>query len=113
MKHRFLELKVMVGITIVALACAACHNSTAAAPTLKTSWDEPDLQGIWTDELQTPMQRPAKFAGREFLTEAEIAELDAQRAALPVRRNGASVTTRVTSRMRIEMSWTIREWSCT
>src|SRR5580704_4391517 len=88
MKHRFLALKVVLVIAIVALAGVAVRVWTApgAAPktsALKTSWNEPDLQGIWTDEFQTPMQRPAKFAGREFLTEAEIAELDAQRAALP------------------------------
>src|SRR6266568_147361 len=50
---------------------------------LKTSWGEPDLQGIWTDEYQTPMQRPAKYAGREFLTDAEVAALDAEREKLP------------------------------
>ena len=26
---------------------------------LKTAWGEPDLQGIWTDETDTPLQRPA------------------------------------------------------
>jgi hypothetical protein len=49
-------------------------------PVLKTSWGEPDLQGLWTSESATPLQRPAKYAGREFLTDAEIAELDRQRA---------------------------------
>ena len=28
--------------------------------TPKTAWGEPDLQGIWTDETNTPLQRPAK-----------------------------------------------------
>src|SRR5205823_11884597 len=32
---------------------------------------------------QTPMQRPAQYAGREFFTDAEVAELEAQRTALP------------------------------
>ena len=80
MKRRSLKLKVMVAIAMVALAGAACRTSTTAASALKTSWDEPDLQGIWTDEFQTPLQRPEMFAGRESLTDAEIAELDTQRA---------------------------------
>src|SRR4030095_1367116 len=47
----------------------------------KTTWGEPDLQGIWTYEYQIPLQRPDKYAGKEFFTDAEIAELDKQRAA--------------------------------
>jgi hypothetical protein len=49
---------------------------------LKTSWGEPDLQGIWTDESDTPLQRSPKYANQEFFTEAQRAELDKERAAL-------------------------------
>src|SRR5207253_4671163 len=51
----------------------------------KTPWGEPDLQGIWTDPYQTPLQRPAKFANKEFFTDQERADLDAQRAGIPRR----------------------------
>src|SRR5207302_5087193 len=54
----------------------------AATPALKTLWGEPDLQGIWTDESDTPLQRSPKFANQEFFTEAQRAELDKERAAL-------------------------------
>jgi hypothetical protein len=57
-------------------------SATAAVPALKTPWGEPDLQGIWTDETDTPLQRPAKYADQQFFTEAQRAELDSQRAAL-------------------------------
>ena len=57
-------------------------SATSAAPTLKTPWGEPDLQGIWMDESDTPLQRPAKYANQEFFTEAQRAELDKERAAL-------------------------------
>src|SRR5215831_17401786 len=50
--------------------------------TLKTPWGEPDLQGIWTDEFDTPLQRPPKYASQEFFTEAQREELDEERAAL-------------------------------
>jgi len=49
---------------------------------LKTPWGEPDLQGIWTDESDTPLQRSPKYANQEFFTEAQRAELDKERAAL-------------------------------
>ena len=41
----------------------------------RTPWGHPDLQGIWEPDLtSTPMERPQEFAGREFLTEQEVAE---------------------------------------
>jgi hypothetical protein len=49
---------------------------------LTTPWGEPDLQGIWTDEFDTPFQRLPKYAGQEFFTDEQRAELDRQRAAL-------------------------------
>jgi hypothetical protein len=58
----------------------AQNQGSAAAP--KTPWGEPDLQGIWTDETDTPLQRPARFANQEFFTEAQRQELDTQRAAM-------------------------------
>jgi hypothetical protein len=60
---------------------AASGTATAAAA-LKTPWGKPDLQGIWTDEFDTPLQRPAKYADQEFFTAAQRAELDAARTAI-------------------------------
>ena len=48
----------------------------------RTPWGEPDLQGIWTNEFDTPLQRPPQFADKEFFTDEERAQLDKQRAAL-------------------------------
>jgi hypothetical protein len=48
----------------------------------RTPWGEPDLQGIWVDPYQTPLQRPARFAGREFFTDEERADLDRRRGAM-------------------------------
>ena len=55
---------------------------TSALVTVKTPWGEPDLQGIWTDEFDTPLQRPAKYASQEFFTEAQRQQLDDERSAL-------------------------------
>jgi len=63
--------------TTTTCAQAPAPSATAA---LKTPWGEPDLQGIWTDETDTLLQRPAKYAGQEFFTEAQRAELDRQRS---------------------------------
>jgi hypothetical protein len=71
-----------------ASAQAPAASTTASAivtPTVKTPWGEPDLQGIWTDETDTPLQRSPKYATQEFFTDAQRAELDRQRSALPGR----------------------------
>ena len=44
----------------------------------QTSWGDPDLQGIWSSKTQTPLERPDEYAGKEFLTEEEVAALERQ-----------------------------------
>ena len=72
---------VTVAVLVVLPMFVAGQGSdpSPAAPT--TAWGEPDLQGIWTDPYQTPLERPARFAGREFLTDEERADIDVRRGA--------------------------------
>jgi hypothetical protein len=35
----------------------------------------PDLQGVWVNNDATPLERPKALEGRQFLTDAEVAEL--------------------------------------
>src|SRR5215471_15677111 len=60
----------------------------APAAPRTTPWGEPDLQGIWTDENDTPLQRPAKFANQEFFTAAQRSELDEARTAVLANADG-------------------------
>jgi len=57
-------------------------KAPASATALKTAWGEPDLQGIWTDQSDTPLERSAKYANQKFFTEAQREELDKERSAL-------------------------------
>jgi hypothetical protein len=89
MKHQLLALVSTVAVVaLLSLATAAGQAPTtvakgiAPASAARTPWGEPDLQGIWTAEYQTPLQRPPAFGNKEFFTDAELAELDRQRAAL-------------------------------
>jgi hypothetical protein len=63
-------------------AQAPSASSTTPASALKTPWGEPDLQGIWTDETDTPLQRPAQYANQEFFTPEQRAQLDRTRTEL-------------------------------
>ena len=66
------------------------RNTSAQAPSLKTPWGEPDLQGIWTVEYDTPFQRNPKYGSREFFTDAEREEFDRIRSDLHGRDNRAA-----------------------
>ena len=52
----------------------AAATAAAGAAEFRTPWGDPDLQGIWSYASITPLQRPSELAGREFLTEEEVAE---------------------------------------
>jgi hypothetical protein len=42
----------------------------------RTQDGQPDLQGMWTNITITPMERPAKLAGKEFFTPDEMAQYE-------------------------------------
>src|ERR1700736_1419787 len=70
----------------VSITTTSAQAPAASVSTPKTLWGEPDLQGIWTDEFDTPLQRPAKYANQEFFTAAQRAELDQVRSGILNRR---------------------------
>src|ERR1700719_5009245 len=87
MRERFSGSMITVAIAGAAFSVVISVSITRASaqappPALTTPWGEPDLQGIWTDETDTPLQRSPKYASQEFFTEAQRAELDRQRSAM-------------------------------
>jgi hypothetical protein len=91
MREMFPSSMIVVAIAAAGAVIAAPITRTAAqtppasggapAPTtLKTPWGEPDLQGIWTDETDTLLQRSARYADQEFFSEVQRAELDRVRS---------------------------------
>jgi hypothetical protein len=61
-----------VGATVAAQPAA--QPSSWSVP--RTSTGQPDFEGIWNFAMLTPLERPREFAGREFLTDAEVADLE-------------------------------------
>jgi hypothetical protein len=82
MRDRFSLLMTTLAAATVVVGAMSVTRLSAQAPVLKTSWGEPDLQGIWTVETDTPLQRSPKFGNQDVLTEAQRAELDRERSAL-------------------------------
>ena len=84
MKYRFLAavgvtvgLCALVGSLLVDTAAQSANagNTSAAsnrtAP--KTPWGHPDLQGVWTTDLEigVPLERPVELGEKAMLTEEE------------------------------------------
>lgn len=54
----------------------------------RTSWGEPDLQGVWTSATLTPLERPARQPATLVLTDEDVAELERQSAVRRAESDG-------------------------
>ena len=77
----------LLGAVVGLIVLAAPHAGVAQQV---TSWGDPDLQGVWTNQTPTPLERPAGLAGKEFFTEEEAAEFERTSLTRLLRGLGAS-----------------------
>lgn len=75
-KNARITLAVLAGLTLSA-SCLAADDYQVP----RTEWGQPDLQGVWNFSSDVPMQRPAQYGNRQFLTAQEIEDIRAARAA--------------------------------
>ncbi|MEP7308946.1 MAG: hypothetical protein ABJA98_25865 [Acidobacteriota bacterium] len=66
-------------IALTAVLSTALDGQTKSWTATRTSDGQPDLQGYWTNATFTPLERPAEFAGKEFLSDAEAAAFEAKK----------------------------------
>src|ERR1700719_1010773 len=87
MSHRFLTgaMTALIGLALLAPEQAAGQTPSSSAKKgaagrpwkpLRTPDGQPDFQGVWDMATLTTLERPAEFAGKEFLTEREAAEFE-------------------------------------
>ena len=79
MRRRYLALVLML---VAAVALVATPEVVAGQTTAPDGWilprtaaGHPDLQGIWTNNRATPMERPEQYGDKARLTDEELAEL--------------------------------------
>ena len=72
MRNYLLTFVVMLVLTVVS-AVAQTAKGTWTAP--RTPDGQPDLQGVWTNNTVTPLQRPKELGAKEFYTDAELVEI--------------------------------------
>ena len=71
------RVPLVIGLVLAVVRLGA-QTQTAATGSYKaprTAAGQPDLQGTWTTQTYTPLERPERYTGQEFLTEQEAAEL--------------------------------------
>ncbi len=62
----------------VATVSAPLVLAQGTPPVSRAAGGHPDLQGVWNFSTITPLERPAEFAGKEYLTDAEAAQYEAR-----------------------------------
>ena len=74
MTHQRRAFAGVLATASAALAALVQVHGSAAPP--RTREGHPDLQGIWSYATLTPLERPAEFSGKAFLTNAEAAAFE-------------------------------------
>jgi hypothetical protein len=95
MRYRFLASAAAVCWLLLLSAFTVATDAQRAPDRTganRTSWGDPDLQGTWTNNSNTPFERPTEFAGRERLTDAEVAALREQDRKRGEQNNPAAVS---------------------
>jgi len=68
-----------------AAAPARAATPTKTAASIRTPWGDPDLQGTWFVLADVPLERSTANAGKEFLTDEEVAAADKLKGLNPGR----------------------------
>ena len=89
MNHASLKFLVMgIAIGCLAISPMSGQSETQGQSDDKLAWESPrtpygrpDLQGYWTTQTFTPLERPERLADKEFFTEEETTALNEQLTA--------------------------------
>ena len=72
-------LAAVAALAAAPAAVAQKANAQKAAAHKRTAWGEPDIAGVYAEFSIAPLERPAEFGEREYLTQEEFAQFEKQR----------------------------------
>ena len=72
---------VAVVLTVVTMTAHSGESSSRRYQPPRLADGTPDLQGVWTNQTATPMERAAELGTRRAFTDAEAAAITAQSSA--------------------------------
>ena len=85
MHLRLRTIVTLLAVAVMASAPAFAQSQSQSAPEADASWEmprlpdgQPDLQGYWTTQTFTPMERPEYLGDQAFYSEEEFALLQSQ-----------------------------------
>jgi len=74
MRSRFVTLLGVIALTLLVIPVdMVAQDNNWTLP--RTADGHPDLQGVWANNNATPLERPEEWAGKDTLTEEELAAL--------------------------------------
>ena len=74
MRSRFVTFLGVIALTLLVIPVdMAAQDNNWTLP--RTADGHPDLQGVWANNNATPLERPEEWAGKDTLTEEELAAL--------------------------------------
>jgi hypothetical protein len=80
--HQIVFGRFAAAIVLVITTAAVVHAAEQGKPNKyvapRTEYGQPDLRGVWNFSSDTPLERPAQFKGREFMTPEEAVRLHRQ-----------------------------------
>ena len=101
------------GLTALVLISGGASHPVAAQsamsdeqpPVQRTAWGDPDLQGVWNYGTNTPLVRPEKYAGREWLTDEEIAAENLQWSTFAASERRSDLTPQFDLSLNFNQVW--------
>lgn len=68
-------ISIAISMSVAASLSAASHAADSSYTAPRNEWGQPDLRGVWNFSSNTPLERPAKYADQEFLTDDDVARI--------------------------------------
>lgn len=68
-------ISIAISMSVAASLSAASYAADSSYTAPRNEWGQPDLRGVWNFSSNTPLERPAKYAEQEYLTDDDVVRI--------------------------------------